>query len=286
MRVPVVLGCVGLILPGLIAVTLGCGQTSTEWISPTATPAVPTATSLPGIVLPPWSSPTPLPTIEVTPTPNPTPMPTPTVRPAATPQPKPTSVPTATPTSAPEPDLTIGETQLEKFKRQCERSGVADNITDHTVGRTSYSRGLYGRYLLDRLSDHENTILGNMEVVGSVWETRWPGVPLESDGAYVERGSCILVSTQGKHSTWTAGKWRPEGSVTVRLDSLDGADLTEEELTFEEGYHYLSKEEGYTGLFAVRMWWTGDPEVPQVERRGVLRRFDFSSAGPGRTEQE
>ena len=128
-----------------------------------------------------------------------------------------------------------------------------------------------------------NTAFGEIVFAGSVWETRWPGVPLESDGAYVEGGTCMLVLTYGKHLTWRVSSWEKEYSVTVRLKSLDGVELEEEQLTFEEGYHYLSKEDGYTGRFEVRMWWTGDPDVPKDEREGRLRLFNFQSAGPGRT---
>ena len=166
MRVPVVSGCLGLILAALFAVMLGCGPTPTEWISPTATPAgsTPTATpagstptSLPGLVLTPWSSPTPFPTIVVTPTPTlqprgqPTPAPTrvPTVTPAPnstpvlTPTPKPTSTPVPTPTPQrdwkallphfeqyQEPDwyITLDRwNSLERFERGC-RAGTLPKI--------------------------------------------------------------------------------------------------------------------------------------------------------------
>ena len=206
----------------------------------------------------------------------PTPVPTPT----ATPVPTPT--PAATPTATPVPS-TVGERQLDWFKWQCETHGVAAWAPlEH--GNIHYYGGVSGKYLLDHYSDHPNASIGKLTFAGSRWETRWLGVPLESDGAYSEGGTCILISTGSPHSTWWATDWEPDYTTTIRLLPLDEVSLSEEELTFSEGYHFLSKETGYTGRFDVRMWWSGSADVPQEERNGKVILFNFWSKGPGRRE--
>lgn len=268
---------------------LACGPQPTEWVySPTETPLptntiapnppsspepipTPTATRLPLLLFPLHRAPSPTP-IPPTPTPTPTPPPTST----------PTLILTATPipTTTPVP-LTVGEKQLEWFEWQCEAHGVA-LWSPLEQGDMQLGGKIVGQYLMNHYSDHPNTVLADIEIAGSVWETRWIGIPLDSDGAYSEGGTCLLVATSYPHGTWHPNSWEPDYTTTVRLESLDGANLTEDELTFGEGYHFLSKEEGYIGRFAVRMWWTGEANVPQEDRRGEVILFNFWSAGPGR----
>ena len=208
----------------------------------------------------------------------PTPVPTPT----ATPVPTPT--PAATPTATPVP-ATVGERQLAHFKWLCETYGVS--LTTHRPGGDiDYYGGVSGKYLLDHYSDHPNTVVGSVQFAGARWQKRWPGVPLDSDGAYSEGGTCMLVYPDVPHSTWTVGDWEPDNTVTIRLEPIDeeGSNFTEEELTFTEGYHFLSQETGYLGRYNVRMWWTGSADVPQEDRRGIVYIFNFWSAGPGRRD--
>ena len=122
----------------------------------------------------------------------PTPAPTPT----ATPVPEPTPVPTAT--AVP---LTVGELQLDRFRRLC---GTGVGVTSHRKdGDIDYYGGVSGKYLLDHYSEHPNTVLGELPpIAGAVWQTRWPGVPLEGEGAYSEGGTCLLVYTRFPHLTW------------------------------------------------------------------------------------
>ncbi len=203
----------------------------------------------------------------------PTPAPTPT----ATPVPEPTPVPTST--AVP---LTVGELQLRRFRDMCLESGVGDT-SYRADGDIHYRGGVAGEYLLDHYSEHPNTVLGELPpIAGAVWQTRWRGVPLEGEGAYSEGGTCLLVYTRFPHLTWRVSGWDPDDTTTIRLIPLGETDLTEEELTFTEGYHFLSREMGYTGKFRVTMWWTGSVDVPQEERSGQVRVFNFWSAGPGR----
>ena len=173
---------------------------------------------------------------------------------------------------------------MDRFQDTCVRLGVAV-LTHRPDGDIHYAGGFSSKYLLDHYSDHPNTVLGELPpIAGGVWQTRWPGIPLEGEGAYSEGGSCMLVVTGFPHMTWGVPGWDPDDTTTIRLIPLGETDLTEEELTFTEGYHYLSQELGYTGKFRVTMWWTGDVDVPQEERNGEIRVFNFWSAGPGRRD--
>ena len=257
---------------------------STLPVTPASLAATWTAAPSPTLAIapnPPWT-PDPLPTW--TPSPVSTPSPVPTPAPVPTPTPVPTPSPVPTPTPVP---LTAGERQLAWWEWQCETHGVAAwGRMEH--GEVRVQRSFSSRYLLDRYSDHPNTTVDVITIAGSRWvpSYQWGGVPLESDGAYSEGGTCLFINTRPPHMTWTVHRWIPDETTTIRLVPLDDdVDLTEEELTFTEGYHFLSKEEGYTGRFEVKMWWTGDPAVQPEDRAGQVILFNFWSAGPGRQEK-
>ena len=285
---------VALTVFGLMAITAalaGCGGSTTgpateASIAPTIVPTPPPAEVVgPTATLPvaPTSTPDKVAMLYAllrqTEAPSPTQAPVSTATPVSTPTPTPTPTPTSTPipipTPIPVPELTVGERQLERFKDRCETTGVS------AYGNVVFTSFVKAKYLLDDYSDHPNTIVGRIQTIGSTWSERWPGIPLESDGAYVERGTCILLSTQHPHSTWFPRDWEPEYTTTIRLELVSG-DGEVEELTLTEGYHFLSAEDESVDVYYVRMWWTGDPDVPIEDRSGKIIMFDFKSAGPGR----
>ena len=289
---------------------------STQPVTPasTATPLVPTPTFDVSVLTGPTRTPRPIPTRPARPTPtfdvsilsNPdaTPWPTSTPKP-----PTPTPIPSPTP----HPDMpvgtggyypnpwskyysklswvpvwspaeTVGERQLERFRLQCELVGVADRVA-RKDGDIRYYSSAGGNYLLDH--DGGATV-GTISIVGSKWlpKQRWHGVPLEGEGAYSEGGTCLLVSTHSPHSTWWATDWEPEYTITIRLVPHGDTPQPAEELIFTEGYHFLAAPDDVSLRYEVQMWWTGSPQVPQEERFGKVRVFNFWSAGPGRQEKE
>ena len=275
----------------------------------------------PSLVLPPWSSPTPFPTIVVTPTPTLQPrdllIPTPTWIPTVTPVPTPTSIPTATPIPTPTPvpfpckskacgqgylsvlgddttkvvtqdlwpDITVGERQLAGFIAECELTGVGYREPSKDGDRRRY------RYLGGNISGYPQHLpdepSGDLFVMGlnpwgPVWQDRewWfkeEKISIDGSGAYREGGSCLLVSVPG------TPLFEHGDSLKVRLVPRGDTTLSPDQLEFGEGYHYISDETGYDGIYDVEMWWE-DPNVLPEDRKGKVILFHFLSYGPGRRD--
>ena len=205
----------------------------------------------------------------------PTPAPTPTATPFPTPTPIPT--PTATPVPA-----TVGERQLDWFKERCKEGNFPRGDTEY--GRLDLGTMVKGELLLGEYSDHPNAVLGHpFTIAGSKWipANKWLRVPLESDGAYSEGGTCISIIPY--LPPWWESYEESDYAITIRLVPLSEVDLTDEQLTFTKGYHYISKALGYTGSFQVQMWWTGS-DVPERRQNGQVISYNFSSKGPGRRD--
>ena len=118
---------------------------------------------------------------------------------------------------------------------------------------------------------------------GPVWQERewwWKEeeISIDGPGAYREGGSCLLVT--GPDWPWSDGR---TNKVKVRLVPRGDTTLSAEQLEFGEGYHYISDETGYDGVYDIEMWWV-EPDVLVEDRDGEAILFHFLSYGPGRID--
>ena len=311
------IGILGLLVIGAtIVILIGC---SVEEAQPTPTktpPFVPTSTATPypirtltalqqeaiDYAAGRKSVATSIPNLAATPIPTPTPtrvpIPTSTPAPPAVRTPTPTPIPcasgycglgyhqtggtNATTAAAKDlwPNITVGERQLAGFMADCKLTGV---------GTLQYTQdGDHSKYSSAKKLYLPNRPLGDiiekgLNPWGPVWQDRdwwWEEerISIDGSGAYREGGSCLLVS--GPDWPWFDGI---TGKVRVRLVPRGDTSLSPEQLEFGEGYHYISNETGYDGIYDIEMWWI-DPDVLQEDRRGEVILFHFLSYGPGRRE--
>ncbi len=219
----------------------------------------------------------------------PTPAPTPT----ATPVPTPTSIPCKSKACGQGyfpngglgaakdlwPDITSGERQLAGFVAECELTGVGYREYTQDGDRSKWVK-VQRQYLPDQpLGD---IIKVGLNPWGPVWQDRewwWEEeqISVDGSGAYREGGSCLLVYDNRKPL------YEPGTSLKVRLVPRGDTTLSSEQLEFGEGYHYISDETGYDGIYDVEMWWE-DPDVLTEDREGDVILFHFLSYGPGRRD--
>lgn len=305
-----VIGATPLWLVGvLIVALLSCGVEDTPL---TATP-VPTSTSVPTVEHTPIIFVTPLPSPTLfppgfTPTPIPVPSPSPfipTPTPLLTATPVPTATPTPTPTPIPIPcesgqcglgrlwnwrdgtestvhsrdlwpHLSIGERQIMGFMAQCQIEGVGYTLRARDGDRERWEGLIRREYLPDSPAD---VISVGLNPEGSVWRTSeswWEEeqIPISTEGAYQEGGSCLKVVVSPDLPP------DRDGELRVRLvpQTTTGEGLR---LEFGEGRYYISEETGYVDRYDVQMWWEGTTVLQEL-RTGTVMLHHFLSRGPGR----
>ena len=154
--VPVIIGCVCVILAGILVVLLQGGKKPAE---PTATPtaeptAEPTVTPTVEPTAKPTAEPTATPTPEPTATPTIEPTATPTAEPTVTPTTEPTATPTAEPTATPTPEPTATPTTEPTETPTAEQAALLtdEEIPNDGIEQTEWSIGsivAFGHYEQD-----------------------------------------------------------------------------------------------------------------------------------------